>query len=196
MITSYTAGPNATKRSSVLQGTLSFREGVNLLVGSNGCGKSTLLHALRTCRKEPEWGSIKIDWKVNGELRVLWFDFEKNNPRIQGHFPDTDDINQFMAIIASPRASHGQVQRGLITGLANAAAPHKIAFFDEPEQGLDHDGLVLLQKALRDQPFRQVFIATHSPFLILNPSYHVVELTEGYVSSMKAQLRSLLGAEA
>ncbi len=90
--------------------------------------------------------------------------------------------------------SHGQSQRMLFDGLLAAdAVKDSVILIDEPEQGLDLDGIVYLRDLLRDAK-AQFIIATHCPFLVLDPRFNVVEMHLGYLDRMRAEYGVLLGS--
>ena len=173
-----------------------FGPGVNLIVGANGCGKSTLLYAMRKSVQNEKWGDLEIARsQETDEFSLRRFDFEKENPRImtmeRAALNGTDGFSGFMSRMTTPFMSHGQSQRKIFSGLA-AATERTIVFLDEPEQGMDHHGMMELATTILAMKARQVIISTHSPYLFLNPAFRVVELTPGYVDSVKAVLRYLL----
>jgi len=185
-----------------------FKRGVNILCGPNGSGKSTTLNAVFPRSKKSknslaydmdpsQWGFDPKRIKIAGTpgCMVRRFDFEKNNPRTSGH-------NAFysgnMGLWAFGRSaemlSHGEAQKKLMAMLLNTEkdAQHCVMLLDEPEQALDFDGLALLKKSLAQVKSVQFIIATHSPSFILDPSYNVIELVEGYREKIRHALVQIL----
>ena len=163
---------------------------VNILCGPNGSGKSTLLACLFPGNADIWSKAISIpnrDKQVRislgaGGRAVRKFDFEFDNPRNKsfGHEVIMGDIGLAGVIHSASKMSHGQAMKKLIDGLLDAAGiKGACILLDEPEQALDFDGLLYLRdrlKALRNQ----FVIATHAPVLILEPTFNVVEMVEGY----------------
>lgn len=179
-----------------------FKRGVNILCGPNGCGKTTVLNALFPRKKDggigldmdpSQWGfdpkRIKVEGTRHGMIRR--FDFEKNNPRMSGH-------NAFMMGNMSMWAlgrnlemkSHGEAQKYLLDGLLKVV--DSVLLLDEPEQALDLDGMQTLKMMLGHLQRCQIVIATHSPALILDPAYNVVELVPGYRKKVREMLTRLV----
>lgn len=160
-----------------------FQPGVNLLIGPNGSGKSTIC---RSISKKPH--SPDVSFEVSSG-KILFFDFERDNPRLK-HWVDS------AADIAVRMMSHGQVVRELIKKLADAEdIKDQAIIIDEPEAALDIDGIEGLIQALKTSVAHQIIVATHCPFLILRPEFHCVELVEGFREHVKTQVRKLAQIE-
>lgn len=179
--------------------TLHFKPGVNLLVGPNGSGKSTIIECLRhevlVKEKRDEWGEKKkvqkrhAKWTFTGvPLDVLYFDFEKDNPRI-GRGDGTmsmQDLRRMQMRWRYSSRSHGEFTRDVLKDMDAKIDKHKGRVFivlDEPEQALDLDGIRMLHSILTKRTTyapRQAVIATHHPFLMADPSVNVIEMKEGY----------------
>ena len=131
--------------------------------------------------------------------RLLFFDFEKDNPRTKSltllEAEGQENFSRFAALFESKFLSHGESSRKLLRSLAAETTAEDIVVLDEPEQALDFEGLQLLKAVLAALPTPQVIIATHSPFLILEPAYHVIELTPNYRETVRNSLLGLLSEE-
>jgi predicted ATPase len=173
-----------------------FKPGINLLVGANGSGKSSLLHALRPKNMDAKLCDLELDRSKVAHPRLLFFDFEKDNPRTKSltllQADGLENFSRFSALFESKFLSHGESSRKLLRSLAAETKAEDIVVLDEPEQALDFEGLQLLKAVLAELPTPQVIIATHSPFLILEPSYHAIELTPGYRETVRSSLLGLL----
>jgi len=157
-----------------------LQPGINVLIGPNGSGKSTILTGLNRKWKK----QIKLTISGNGKLNYYAFDFEKDNPRKQNAFYSDND--RAIAQLAMIMSSHGESVKTLIAWLLDEKLKDKLMLYDEPEQALDLEGLQTLVANARQSPAEQIIIATHSPAIILQPDFHVVELVDGY----KEQIRN------
>lgn len=92
---------------------MSFRPGVNLLVGDQGSGKSTIFQVIRSMSAGT--GIADAGILADEGTHVVSYDFEKENPR-------TQDIRTSkrptMFDLSCRRHSHGQAVNALL------AAPH------------------------------------------------------------------------
>lgn len=167
-----------------------FEKHVNILCGPNGSGKSTLLACLFPGDVAIESKAISIPnrdkqvriSRASGGRMVRKFDFEFDNPRNKsfGHSVMMGDIGIAGVILAASKMSHGQAMKKLIDSLLDAASiKGACILLDEPEQALDCDGLLYLRDRLKTLR-NQYVIATHAPVLILEPTFNVVEMVEGY----------------
>jgi predicted ATPase len=204
------SGPFAKKMWSARFKDFDFKPGVNILCGPNGSGKSTILKALfpKPKKNKDEFSfdmgnleeSIFMDtmkvkvWGTSGAL-VRRFDFEMNNPRVHrgmGMMEMTDFIRHASAGKAR-QMSHGEAQKALFDAmLTNEATKSSILLLDEPEQALDLDGITKLLTILR-KTRRQYIISTHSPFLVLEKKFNILELKYRYVHELRAAYKKLLG---
>lgn len=174
--------------------TLFFTSGVNLLIGPNGSGKSQLMQYLRKFSKLPEEERAEIDVDL-GELNALYlnyFDFEKDNFRTksqdQAMLDGTYGMAHLFGKMNAMHLSHGESNRFYWGGMQPSEkrpAADTICMFDEPEQALDVDGLAEFEAKMLSHPWRQVLLATHSPFLIFSGKYNVVSLVPGYLASLR-----------
>ena len=194
MITKLT--PTGIKsRLSHPQESYEFKAGVNLLVGQNGCGKSSLLYAMRPRHAAEKLCTYELDRSKVKQVSLLWLDFEKDNPRTKSMFDreidGQDNFSRTVASFHSKFMSHGESSRMLLRTLEQEVTEENLVILDEPEQALDFAGLQELKRVLARLPVQQVIIATHSPWLILEPSYHVVELTPNYRKTIREELQRL-----
>ena len=175
----------ATKRLD-----FTFEKHVNILCGPNGSGKSTLLACVFPGNTSIWSKAISIpnrDKQVrislgSGGRMVRKFDFEFDNPRNKsfGHEAIMGNIGLAGAIHSASKMSHGQAMKKLIDSLLDAASiKGACILLDEPEQALDCEGLLHLRDRLKTLR-NQFVIATHAPALILEPTFNVVEMVEGY----------------
>ncbi len=188
----FTPSDKCRDRLATKQAEFSFYQGVTLLIGANGSGKSSLLRAMR-----PKTASGKFEVSEDDSVKYgLYFDFEKDNPRTSSFELLTAkgemSFARMFARLDSEFDSHGETQRKILKTLARDATPEHLVLLDEPEQALDYEGLVLLKQTLRELTSPYVVVATHSPYLILNPSFHVIELTTGYQDKIRSSIEQLL----
>jgi predicted ATPase len=150
-----------------------FKPGPNVIIGENGSGKSSLFQVLLQPSKE-----IKETCKVDSIAGTYYaFDFEKDNPRKKGFISE-------MSHITSRFVSHGQSNQAIIKCMTQDDAKNCMFFLDEPEQALDINGLKLLISTVEKSKASQILIITHHPFIILNPIFNVIELTDEYYDSI------------
>ena len=152
---------------------ISFKPGPNVIIGENGSGKSSLFQVLLQPSKE-----VKETCKVNSISGTYYaFDFEKDNPRKKGFISE-------MSHITSRFVSHGQSNQAIIKCMGQDDAKDCMFFLDEPEQALDINGLELLISTVKKSKASQILIITHHPFIILDPIFNVIELTDGYYNDI------------
>ncbi len=201
------SGPFARKMWNKKSRDFDFKPGVNILCGPNGCGKSTLLKALFPKTKEQD--GFKLDMDIEGLVHMdsvkskVWgtpgalirrFDFEMNNPRVQRGvgMMSMEDMSSWARGQRMRAMSHGEVQKLLFENLLSAEATKgSIVLLDEPEQALDMDGVTRLLTILR-RTRRQYIISTHSPFLILEKKFNIIEMKYRYVHGLRAAYAELL----
>lgn len=184
-----------TKRLAHPQEKFDFKPGVNLLVGANGSGKSSLLYAMRPKNNQNgELGEFEL-FEGRENVTCLTYDFETQNPRTTTAetlmLQDRYNLSNMVARLNSQFISHGECQKVTLNSIFRDVRD-SVLLLDEPEQALDHTALQLLKDLLRDTTAPQVIIATHSPYLILDPRYHVIELTPGHRDAVRDALRALL----
>jgi predicted ATPase len=188
--------------------TIRLKPGVNLLVGPNGSGKSTIIDCLRwevlaKEKKDELGGKLKnqrryASWDYKGPpLGVLYFDFEKDNPRVSSpsFIDDLASIRRMQRGWFYKKKSHGEFTRDVLADLDTRvlkANGKRFVVIDEPEQALDLGGMRLLHELLaRPKPaLAQAVIATHHPFLMASPAFNIVELKKGYHREMMMALQS------
>ena len=169
-------GPDEGKKSR----RFDFKPGVNIVIGPNGSGKSSLLElifdSVGVARKDRRGFSLKGDAGMYQR-----FDFEKHNPRGRTDGLMMMDLHAMQMHFAATCHSHGETTAKLLEMLAQSKqAPYRSFLFDEPEQALDPVGLMVLRQQLLHTRARQIILATHALPLVLEPSFHVVELRLGY----------------
>lgn len=195
--------------------TVWFEPGVNLLVGPNGSGKSTVIECLRkevlVKEKKDKWGTKLRDQKRHAtwhlypggeDLHILYFDFEKDNPRV-GESGSLMDLASFRRMDMKWRyamKSHGQFTRDVLAEFEEKRAKTKGRVFvvmDEPEQALDLDGLRKLHASLTGKkgrhPVTQAIIATHHPFLMADAAFNIIETDPGYHKYMMQAMKTVVG---
>jgi predicted ATPase len=143
-----------------------FRPGINLLVGDQGCGKSSLIQAIHIggCTGK-DFGSDKemrdrIELEAS-PVTMYKFDFEKDNPRVQGHIG-----KNALFQLSSMWASHGETSRVVIRNIEGLA--EALILMDEPDMALSIRSCNMLSKTFRDVADRgsQVLAAVHNETVI------------------------------
>ena len=156
-----------------------FARGVNILAGPNGSGKSSLLQFISEGNSDRK--SVEVRVKKG---RVRLFDFEKQNPRTLDPTAGPTGMYGYGILAHMGMAgSHGQITSRLLKIIT--MEPTEILYLlDEPEQALDSKQIEILAGSLiaLAKAGGQVVLATHYPRLILEPSFHVVELRRGYTT--------------
>lgn len=140
---------------------MSFRQGVNLLVGDQGSGKSTIFQVIRSMAA----GKCVADAGIFADdgTRVVSYDFEKENPR-------TQDIRASrrptMFDLSCRKHSHGQAVNALLAGIDKES--DITLLMDEPDMALSIRSIATLVGKLRQavQFNCQVIAAVHNPLLI------------------------------
>ena len=190
MIISVTLKDSFAKRvGSKKPKKFNFKTGVNLLVGPNGSGKSTVLEAIyeKSCRP---FSYAEVE--TSGPVGVYYFDLEKGNVRTKNTL-DNDGLAGFQ--VMSHFRSHGQVNKDLVKGLLDSEKIRDgVSMLDEPDQALDYDGIISLSSWLSRSKAKQIIVSVHNPLLVLDPSFHVIEMRRGYCKKMRNSIRELVGA--
>lgn len=139
---------------------ISFRSGVNLLVGDQGCGKSTIIQLIVSSSKKPksEIVSIKTD---KSSFRA--FDFEVDMPRNRSYFE-----NDVMLQLALKWSSHGEAVNSVLRALPIEG--DMVILLDEPDMALSVRSCSAMCKQFKElvEHKCQVIAAVHNPTLILD----------------------------
>ncbi len=140
---------------------MSFRQGVNLLVGDQGCGKSTLFQVIRSMAA----GKCIADAGILAEdgTKVVSYDFEKENPRTQDM---RTSKRPFMFDLACHKHSHGQAINALLAGIDKESGITLL--MDEPDMALSIRSIAALVGKIRQSVKAkcQIIAAVHNPLLI------------------------------
>lgn len=142
---------------------------LTVLVGDQGAGKSTLLSIISGKLNAP--GILKLESKDHDleNSRVLYYDFERDNPRMQSNI-DQSPCAAFS--VASRFISHGETMTSVIRWLEETEpAPGNglILLLDEPDTGLSPLNALRLADTLRriaKKPRMQVIASIHNPWVI------------------------------
>lgn len=142
---------------------VTFVPGVNLLVGDQGSGKSSLIKAILSGGASAKDSLGKQIQLRCTPCRSKFFDFEKDNPRMQSHFGDN-----IMGQIGAMFSSHGETNRAIVKGL-DGLDEGDVVLMDEPDTALSlRSCKLLVQKfvTLAEQGV-QIIAAVHNPWVIL-----------------------------
>lgn len=149
--------------------TVELRAGVNLVVGDQGTGKSSLLQALvenagSSPRRSAPPAKVTVGPAAHRGVRVLSFDFERDNPRVASRLFDDARIHSQLASVYS---SHGQSVLAVINEVA-AAAGDVVVVLDEPDMALSLRSAHRLAASLAaaSQRGAQIVAAVHNPVVI------------------------------
>lgn len=167
---------------------LAFSPGINVLVGPNGSGKSTVLRIIR----DRDWAKrhgCQI-WREgpgdrNGNVPWVAFDGEQDNPRAKHGMGPYQFVNV--------DGSHGQVQRRVYAFLTSRIERGCVVLLDEPEVGLDMDGVDAMIRLITSRTDCQWIIASHDFQVWAIPGGQVVELVPGYRAAAIARARARMG---
>ena len=153
---------------------LTFRPGVNLLVGDQGAGKSTVIDLIRGLGAQHEFERDRVKELIEvhtEQCRLAHFDFERDNPRTLGHFMDGGGIRMQ---ISSKFISHGQTTNTLLEGICKrledsaGKRPKTLLLLDEPDMALSPRSARQLAWFLDRiaKAGHQVLAAVHNPLVI------------------------------
>jgi predicted ATPase len=151
----FTAGYNIT-----------FRPGVNLLVGDQGTGKSTILQALASLAQIKAYQyPLGLAKKVSVDVtpcEVKAWDFEKNNRRTLGYL----DYDKLGLQLAAKFTSHGEANLDVLQALEKAK--QLVFLTDEPDMALSIRSIFKLISLFTKAASQgcQIIAAVHHPFLI------------------------------
>jgi predicted ATPase len=153
---------------------IDLRPGINLLVGDQGSGKSSALTAIccgtlndagryRHPQPCPDAGTFTADHDGDeGKRSLLFFDFERGNPRTVGAFSDN-----IKAEIATRFVSHGESVNAIIRALPKRG-PGVTICMDEPDMALSPRSALALAAQMRTlaDEGTQIVAAVHNPWLV------------------------------
>ena len=135
---------------------ISFRPGINILVGDQGCGKSSILQIFGMGNK-----AAKEIVGITGKCRTASLDFERNNPRVQGHI-------DHMIHALSRWKSHGETVLLLLQFLSEPKDEATTFLLDEPDMALSLRSVYRLANMFHTtvEVGHQIIAAVHHPTLI------------------------------
>lgn len=178
--------------------SLSFSNGLNVLIGKNGCGKSTFFNVLRDCLLAAKADGVKL--KLDRSLLskpVYFIASEENDPRLNlssiSPF-DQQSPHKIAFWMNRSELSNGQNTFAMLKDVASFANNGSMVFFDEPEKALDASSLIAFKKNVKElSKDVQVIIITHHPALILDEKFvdSVVEFDDdkSYLDDVKKLLK-------
>jgi ATP-binding cassette subfamily F protein uup len=160
--------------------SLTVEEGQRLgLIGPNGAGKSTLLKILSGA-EESDAGEVALRRGV--KIASVPQDPEFGLETKVGDFVSSDNPWFGMAGFRDPEVRTATLSGGWRKRLAIAAGCGQgpdLLFLDEPTNHLDLEGIVWLERSLRQAPFACVLIS-HDRYFLENTATHVAELNAAY----------------
>jgi len=174
-----------TKR---ITGKKTFEFGrVTILAGPNGSGKSSVLRSMEA-RMQKQSGSEKDVYVLDPPARLYFLDSEKT-ARNSGSFDETKDFGVQVGI---RYMSHGEFMKIALQSAAAATEPSIFAV-DEPESGLDLDGLFEYRELIQGSK-HQFIVATHHPLFWTIPEAKIIVLGKDkeYVRKCQRRFQELL----
>jgi len=144
------------------QQRITFRPGVNLLVGDQGTGKSTVLQLVRDLSQDFK-KELPIKAEIEGKSTVLALDFEKDSPRTK---PDTIQSGHIGGVLTF-WLSHGETVQKLLADIP-IGKNHHILVLDEPDMALAIRSAKKLADLFREweRSGHQLLAAVHNKVVI------------------------------
>ncbi|MFA5071209.1 MAG: AAA family ATPase [Candidatus Pacearchaeota archaeon] len=170
--------------------SLSFRKGINVLVGDQGTGKSSLLQLLgEPCKKEDRKEFLKI--KTSEKMSTAYFDTEKHNPRLRGPNPNGTS-EAYLAGIQMMWMSHGEVNNIVLSHLPKKTPA--LILVDEPDTALSPKSIVKLVGTYQDLSLKgyQFIVSIHNP-LFMSLVGEVLDISTGKWIDAKKYLKKQIG---
>lgn len=163
-----------------------FDNPMTLLVGEQGSGKSTLLAAIQMGKKL----NSDISAEVEKPCKFLFFDTEKDNPRIKS---DVSMGKNVMFEVCSHFRSHGETMLPILSEIDNVS--DMLILIDEPETSLSVPSQYKLVSMFYHAMDRncQIIVATHSVIFmqefgkILNMKTKKTEWSDDYLRTSRHQ---------
>ena len=170
-----------------------FRDSITLIVGENGSGKSTMLKYMSD-RKAAKRDGVTDKMVISEEsknVRSMYFDTEKNNPRINR--PASFNAVDVMNHLNGNMQSHGETLFPILEYVGQMQ--NAVVLVDEPESGISLSNQKKLWEAFSAAAANgcQLVIATHS-YLFIQWAGEVFDMSSGkYVSSERYIESALAG---
>lgn len=149
---------------------ITFRAGVNLLVGDQGTGKSSLFQAIQAHgftktknRKLPRKDDVPIELVSEGKpLDALAFDFEHDNFRTKSTLDVCVSFH-----VASKFSSHGEMVKAMMAQWEDVKEP-VFVLLDEPDMALSIRSCYRLAQSFKHvaEQGGQVVATAHNPVVI------------------------------
>jgi ATP-binding cassette subfamily F protein uup len=149
------------------------------LIGPNGAGKSTLLKILAG-QEAPDTGEVALRKGV--KITYVPQDPEFAPGSKVGDYIQPDNIWFGLAGFRDASVETAALSGGWKKRLAiayGAAQEPDLLFLDEPTNHLDLEGILWLERSLRQAPFATVFIS-HDRLFLENTATHLAELNRVY----------------
>lgn len=165
--------------------SVTFRGGLNLIVGENGSGKSSMLHLMSNPEESKKIKKLELN---SAGFDFKFYDTEKNNPRIKSNFDNSKNIG---LDLYSRFISHGETMLPIIT--ASRSFKDLLLIIDEPEAGISLSNQKKILEALVTAVENgcQVIISTHS-YVLINSVQDVFDMGSKTWMSSKEYLSKIL----